>query len=178
MDTFKARFPARQETWLTFSSIIFVINVWAIINILRAVPSWILSRTIWEMIGIISYPLAFALIESLIFLVGLIFLAVILPKRVMREKFVGTSSLSALIATLGMVIAHLYGKELGIWSVRDFGWYLLILLGVVIVSWILVSVVKQLNDRVEDIAGRLTPLSTLYLVLDVAGLMIVIARNV
>jgi hypothetical protein len=74
--------------WLTLSSILFVINVWTIVNILRAIPSWIMSRTVWEVIGIISYPLTFALLESVLLLLGLVILAGILPGKFLREKFV------------------------------------------------------------------------------------------
>ncbi|MBE9474304.1 MAG: hypothetical protein IMY85_05390, partial [Chloroflexi bacterium] len=98
MATFSARFPSRVDLWLTLSSIIFVVNVWAIINILRAIPSWILSRTIWEIVGIISYPLAFALLESIVFLLGLVILAVILPGKLLRDNFVAQGSLASLLA--------------------------------------------------------------------------------
>lgn len=178
MDTFKARFPSRHATWLAFSSIVFVINVWAIINILRAVPSWILSRTIWEMIGIISYPLAFALIESAVYLLGLVILAIILPGKLLRESFAAQGSLAGLLVTLGMVLAHLYGNDFGIWSVRGFGKYLLILIGIVIASWVLLYFFKGLRMVIESIAERLSPLSTVYLVLDLFGVIIIIVRNV
>jgi hypothetical protein len=177
LDTFKARFPSRHATWLAFSSIVFVINVWAIINILRAVPSWILSRTIWEMIGIISYPLAFALLESAVFLIGLVILAVILPGKLLRESFAAQGSLAGLLATLGMVLGHLYGKDFGIWSVRGFSKYLLILVGIVIASWILIYFLKRLRSVIESIAERLSPLSTVYLALDLLAVIIIIVRN-
>ena len=177
MATFKARFPTRSETWLTLSSILFLINVWAIINILRAVPSWILSRTIWEMIGIISYPLAFALFESLLFLLWLVILAVILPKKVLRDNFVAMGSFSAVLATLGMVLAHLYGKDIGIWSVRDFGKYLFFLIGVVSLSWIPIYFFDRLAEIIESIASRLTPLSIVYLALDISAVIVVAIRN-
>ncbi len=177
MATFRSRFPSRSDMWLTFSSIIFVINVWAIINILRAIPSWILSRTIWEMIGIISYPLTFALIESLLFLAGLILLAVILPKQILRCNFVALGSFSALLGTLGMILAHFYGEELGIWMLRDFGKYLIVLIGIVIVGWVPVYYFNRLKKTIELIANRLTPLSTVYLALDIIAVMVIVIRN-
>lgn len=178
MDTFKAHFPSRVDTWLAFSSIIFVTNVWAIINILRAIPSWILSRTIWEMIGIISYPLAFALLESIVFLIGLVVLAAIFPGKLLRESFVAQGSLAGLLATLGMVLAHLYGKDFGIWSVSGFGIYVLVLIGIILISWILIYFFKRLKNVVESIAERLTPLSTVYLTLNISSLVVVVIRNI
>ena len=178
MDTFKAKFPTKGDTWLVLSSILFVINIWAIINILRAVPSWILSRTIWEMIGIISYPLAFALIESLIVLIGLIIVAVILPKKVLRDNFVSMGSLSAILASLGMIITHLYGEELDIWPLRDFGRYLLVLIGIVLLSWIPIYFVNGIAKSIKFISTRIKPLSIAYLVLDILALFVVVTRNI
>ena len=155
-----------------------MINVWAIINILRAVPSWILSRTIWEMIGIISYPLAFALVESIIFLGGLLVLAVILPGKLLRDNFVAQGSLASLLATLGMVVAHLYGKDYGIWSVRDFAKYVLVLLGIIIAAWILIYFFGKLKSMIEAIAERLTPLSTVYLAVNLLAGVIILVRNI
>jgi hypothetical protein len=176
--TFKARFPSREETWLTLSSILFLINVWAIINILRAVPSWIISRTIWEMIGIISYPLTFALFESILFLIGLIIMAVVLPRKILRENFVAMGSLAALLATLGMILAHIYGEDFGIWLVRDFGKYLLLLFGLVLVSWVSVYYFKRLAKTIESIVSRLTTLSTVYLAVDILAVFVILIRNI
>lgn len=178
MDTFKARFPSRHDTWLTFSSILFLVNVWAIINILRAVPSWILSRTIWEMIGIISYPLAFVLFETILFLIGLIILSVVLPRKTLRDNFVAMGSLAALLATLGMILAHIYGEGISIWLVRDFGKYLLKLFGLVLVSWVSVYYFKRLAKTIKSIASRLTPLSTVYLAVDFLAVIIIMVRNI
>jgi len=178
LDTFRARFPSRKDMWLTFSSVIFVINVWAIINILRAIPSWILSRTLWEMGSIISYPLSFALLESLAFLIGLVVLAVVLPGKLLRENFVAQGSLAGLLATLGMVLAHLYGKDFGVWSVRGFGKYVLVLIAIILVSWIMIYFFDKLKGVIEAVAERLTPLSIAYLVLDFLAVIVIIVRNI
>lgn len=178
MATFKARFPNRTDLWLTLSSILFVVNVWAIINILRAVPSWILSRTIWEMVGIISYPLGEALFESLVFLLGLVILAFILPGKFLRDNFIAQGSLAGLIASLGMILAHLYGDNFKVWSVRGFGKYVLLLLGIILVSWILLLFFTRISSIIKSIVERLTPLSTLYLALDLFAVVIVVVSNI
>jgi hypothetical protein len=130
------------------------------------------------MIGIISYPLAFALLESSLVLIGLILLAVILPGKLLRDSFVAQGSLAGLLATLGMVFAHLYGKGFGIWSVRGFGKYLLILVGIIFASWILIYYVKKLKSVVESIADRISPLSIAYLALDLLAVITIIVRNI
>ncbi|MFL7891712.1 MAG: hypothetical protein ACK2UM_07865 [Anaerolineales bacterium] len=178
MATFKSLFPSKADTWLTFSSILFLVNVWAIVTVLWTVPSMILSRTIWEMIGIISYSLAFALFESLLFLIGLIILAVILPKKFFRDKFVAMGSMAALLATLGMFFAHFYGENYGIWPVREFGKFLLILIGIILVSWVILYFFNRLASILESIAGFLTTLSAVYLAIDILAVIVVLIRNI
>jgi hypothetical protein len=137
-----------------------------------------MSRTIWEVIGIISYPLAFALLESVLFLLGLVILAVILPGKFLRERFVAQGSLASLIATLGMIVVHFYGNDLGIWSARDFGKYLLLILGIILLSWAMTYYIKNLNEIIDSIARRLTPLSTVYLALNVMAIIVIVIRNI
>jgi len=176
--TFKSRFPSRADTWLTFSSILFLVNVWTIVTVLWTVPSMILSRTIWEMIGIISYSLAFALFESILFLIGLIVLAVLLPKKFLRNNFIAMGSLAALLATLGMVFAHIYGEDFGIWPFREFGQFLLILIGIILVSWVLIYLFTQLASILKSIANLLTTLSSVYLVVDILAVIVILIRNI
>lgn len=155
-----------------------MINIWTIIIVLRAVPSWVMSRTVGEIIGIISYPLAFALLESVLFLLGLVILAVILPGNLLRDRFVAQGSLASLIAVLGMIVAHIYGSDFGIWAARDFGRYVLLLIGIILVSWVLIYFIKNLNRIIENIAKRLTPLTTVYLVLDIIAVLVIVIRNI
>jgi hypothetical protein len=133
---------------------------------------------IWEIIGVLSYPLLFALIESILFLGGLVLLAVILPGKFFRDRFISQGSLAGLLATLSMVTAHLYGSDFGVWSVRGFGKWLLVLLAAIVLSWLLVYFFKRLNDAIESIVKWLSPLSIAYLVVDVLAVFVVIFRNV
>lgn len=178
MATFKSRFPSKADTWLTFSSILFLVNVWTIVTVLWTVPSMILSRTIWEMIGIISYSLAFALFESILFLIGLIFLAVLLPKKFLRDNFVAMGSLAALLATLGMIFAHIYGEDFGIWPFREFGQFLLIIIGIILVSWVILYFFNRLASFLKSVAGFLTTLSAVYLAVDILAVIVVLIRNI
>jgi hypothetical protein len=107
-----------------------------------------------------------------------VILAFILPGKLLRESFAAQGSLAGLLVTLWMVLAHLYGNDFGIWSVRGFGKYLLILVGIVSASWVLLYFFKGLRMVIESIAERLSPLSTVYLALDLFGVIIIIVRNV
>jgi len=87
-------------------------------------------------------------------------------------------SLAALLATLGMILAHIYGEGISIWLVRDFGKYLLKLFGLVLVSWVSVYYFKRLAKTINSIASRLTPLSTVYLAVDFLAVIIIVVRNI
>jgi hypothetical protein len=49
---------------LAFGAIAFPIHVWAIVNILIVFPAWFIRLSMWELAGVISYPLVTALLES------------------------------------------------------------------------------------------------------------------
>jgi hypothetical protein len=129
------------------------------------------------MVGIISYPLTFTLIESILVLGGMVLLAVILPGKFFRDRFISQGSLAALLITLSMVIAHLYGTELGVWSVRGFARWLLILLGAIMLSWLLVYFFKRINEIVKSFVKWVSPLSIVYLGIDILSVFIVVFRN-
>ena len=86
--------------------------------------------------------------------------------------------MAGLLATLGMVLAHLYGMDFGIWSVRGLGQYVLVLVGIIITSWILIYYFKKLRNVIETIAERLTPLSTVYIAVDLLAVIIIVVRNI
>ena len=55
---------------------------------LRDVPSWALYMRYGEMFSSIAYTMSFALIETLILFLPVIFLGMLLPKRWVRDKYV------------------------------------------------------------------------------------------
>ena len=95
----------------------------------------------------------------------------------MRNKFVAVGSLTAFLAVLGMIIAHLFGKEMGIWSVKDFGRYLFVILGLVLVSWIPLYFSDRFSHAIKTIAERISPLSAVYLIMNIVAVLIMVVRN-
>jgi hypothetical protein len=173
---FRNRFPPRQEVLQVYTIISVPINIWAMIAVLRVVPSWILSMSIWEMIGVMAYPLAFALIESLFIFAILWILAVILPSSVYRARFVSQSTIIALLAATWGIIMQLWGQQLRLWTANRF-------VGIIILG-VLIIVLSFLNAHSEKsqktltmIAERLTILGIFYFIIDIFFLIIVIVNN-
>jgi len=54
--------------------------MWAVINLLETIPSWVLQLNAWENIEGISYTLTFALIESVFLFVLFIIVNIVVPK--------------------------------------------------------------------------------------------------
>ena len=108
----------------------------------------------------------------------MIILADLLPKKFLRNNFVAMGSLAALLATFGMIFAQIYGEDFGIWPVREFGQFLLILTGIILVSWVLIYFFKQLASILKSVANLLTTLSTVYLAVNILAVFVILIRNI
>jgi hypothetical protein len=157
---------------------VFLIQIWSIYNVLRAVPSWALAMDSWTLVGTIAYTQAFALIESLLIMAFLVMLAFILPGGLYRDRFVAQSSVALFLAAGGAILAHFKGVELGIWSTRGFMIWSAILLVLIGVTSLILARFDGLRKEIESLAERMQVLATVYIVMGVLSVMIVIIRNV
>jgi hypothetical protein len=161
-----------------FAVCAFPVHVWSIINVLRELPAWALRLSAWELTGVISYTLAFALVESALLLVGLLGLAVVLPAAILRRKFIALSSVLVLIHT-GWAIVLQYNFE----AIRSWGFQKLALLGLLYlitlgVPYLVVHRYERVERFLRVAVERLSVLSYLYISLDILGVLIVLMRNI
>ncbi len=177
MAIFRDRFPSRQAVFLVLAVCTVPIHIWALIALFRAIPSWVLMMTLWEMIGVMSYPLAFALFESLLILTGLLAAAAILPRKMYRERFVSQSTLILFFTTIWAVIMLIYGQEWRLWSSRGVLGGLLALFVVIAAFAILNARFFRLQKAIEALADRLVILGIVYIVMDIFFLFVFIYRN-
>jgi hypothetical protein len=175
--TFRERFPSRQAILIVFAACVVPIHVWAIIAILRAINPWMLSMTLWEVLGVIAYPLTFALFESLLILAGLWVTAILLPGKIYRNWFVSQSTLIIFFASIWAVIMQIYGQEWRLWSNRGLISGLLVLFVVIAVFTILNARFKRLQKAIEALAERLVILGIVYIIMDIFFLFVFIYRN-
>jgi hypothetical protein len=176
--TFRDRFPSRRDVLLVFAACAFPVHVWAIISMLWEFPAWILILTPWNMAGVIAYTLAFALLESLTILFGLLVLAIVLPGRWFRDSFVALSTMAVFVTTGWAILAHYNDVALQTWSIKSF----LLWAGVYLVSlgfsYALVQRFTKLGKLMVSLADRLLILAYLYLSLDVLSVAVIAVRNV
>jgi hypothetical protein len=174
--TFKARFPPRREIILVFVICSVPIHIWAAIALFRAIPSWVLSMSVWDMIGVMAYPLSFALLESCLVLAGLLITAIILPPKLYRNWFVSQSTIIIFLTSIWAVLLQIYGQDWGMWSSRGLIG-LLPLVVVIIILAILNAKFKRSQNVLEALAERMVVLGFLYVMIDVFFLLVLIFRN-
>jgi hypothetical protein len=146
------------------------------------VPAWILRLTILELVGVFSYPLLFALVESLLVFFSLALLVAWVPDRFLASdneeslgrRRVGVASLLVMATTLGSVLMHLWPAIVRDWRIVFAGLLpLVILIGGL--TWMRRS--PRFLAGTAKVLDRLTLLTAVYTVIDLFGVGIVLLRN-
>lgn len=180
-NSLKARLPTRQEALAVFSVIVFIVFSWTLYRVIWWVPSWLEYLSIWSILIILAYVLAFALFESLAVFSLIVFLGLLFPKKYFKDQFiVQGSALSALLGVVAFLVQRkislIYRLEL--WQTLTYP--ALILIGVIALVPIISIVLKRINllSRLAlVIAERMTIFAYLYVPLGLIGALVVIARN-
>lgn len=149
------------------------IHLWAIVNMLRDVPSWLHYMKNTEIVGSVAYTLTFTLVETLIVFFIVLAVGMVLPKRWVPNTYATLSSvmlieLAIMAAILQHFILQYLPKRLLLAS------YLLIL----VLTVLTVPRFSKVRHYTRALAERLTVLTFLYIFIDIVGVIIVIARNV
>lgn len=178
MVTFRSRFAPRRDILLLFGACVFPVQVWSIVNVLREVPAWVLRLSLWDLIGVIAYTQAFALLESAIIFLVLILLGAILPGRLFRDRFVAQGSMAVFLTSAWAVAAHYSDDAIRLWSAKMFLLGFAVYLASVAVFYGLIHRHDRLAEAIRSLVERLLVLSLLYVSIDVLSLLIVAFRNV
>lgn len=183
---------SKQSLWALFLTCAFPIHLWALILIFRDI-SWVAERTnMWDAIGVASYGLLNAFIESLFFFISLAVLGLLISTKWSEDRRI------ALLSVLALILAFwaIEGQAYFIW-----GSYVpeqmlryvaaskhplrILYAGVLftVVSTIIIPVYLALkSDRfsrlIHGFAERLSLLTMLYLFFDFLALIVIIIRNV
>jgi hypothetical protein len=176
LDFLKRRLPARSETILVASMAVFLIFTWALRNIFFQYPSYILSYNVGDILAIIAYHMAFALIESALVVTVFVALAFLLPGKWFKEGFAYKASLGILaLAAVSIYLQAVMTNQPKIpWLATQLGRGLLVWLAAVLVAHF-VPFVKKI---VLNILDRLTIFLYLYLPVGLLSLLVVIVRLV
>jgi hypothetical protein len=158
----------------------------------RDVP-WAIERfNQWDAVGLVSYALMFALIESIFVSIFFLIINAFIPNRFGLKQRLSILSVMVLMIWVWGVLGQLYflvtSRVNKIFSIllshssRPLLMIYIILIPLVGFSTFLplLYLVKkpQLAARIADILDRISTLSILYLLLDVVGIFIVLYRNI
>ena len=178
MNFIKSRFASRDQLILLFAACVFIIHVWSIISVLREVPAWVLRLNFWDLIGVIAYTQVYALAESVIVFLILIFIAAILPAKLFRDKLVALGTMVVLISSIWFVFAHYYDHVIRLWGLRQFLFVFLAFLVSILIPYVLIQRYSKIADIVATIVERIAVLAYVYVFLDLISIVIIVIRNI
>jgi len=170
----------------------FPLHLWALLMAFRDL-SWLTDRTnIWDALGVTSYGLVFAFIESLFVFLFFFLLGFLIAKTWDSQKRLALLSGLVLILSLWAILSQLYflldvspsnfliGFFVSIshplralYAVTAFA----VLLTLLIPTWFILRSEKTVRFM-QGLIDRLSLLASVYLFFDAIGLIVVIVRNV
>jgi len=182
---------SKQKLWSLFLTCAFPFHLWTLIKVFRDL-SWVTERTnAWDAVGLASYGMLFALVESLLAFFVVVLLGLVMPKHWDDDRWISFLSLLFLItAVWGMI-----GQLLFLWNIQLpsqamkflvgsrhplrwlYGGSLVIVLATVVLPVYLFFRSSKFSLLVQDFTDRLSVLTIFYLLFDLAGFTIVLIRN-
>lgn len=186
------KYYSKQDLWSLFLICAFPLHFWTLLLAFRDV-SWVAERTnFWDAIGVVSYGMIFAFVESLLFFLLASFCGLLISQWWGKEKRLAITSILVLVLALWAMLGQLVALQ--DWDVPD------LLLGflvgsahplrniyIIILSFIVPSVVlpilivyksEKILRIILDMVDRVSLLTLVYLLLDFMALVIVIIRNI
>ena len=185
------KYYSRQRLWTLFLACAFPIHVWVIILIFNDVE-WIAKRSnFWDSIGVASYGLVFAFVESFLLFLAAALLGFLVSTKWGVERRIALMSTLATILALWAMAGQLYffmnapfpeswivflaslGRPLRFLYVAAL---VVVLPTVLIPTWLLLKFDKPLKFITATLE-KISLLTSFYLFFDLIGLVVLVSRN-
>ena len=182
---------SRQGLWSLFLISAFPLHLWTLILAFRDV-SWLTERTnVQDAIGVVSYGLLFALIESILIFLVLVLIGLITPWRWEPERRITFLAFLVLITSMWAMI----GQLLFLWNVSipdaaieflrrsdhpvriTYAVCLMVVTPTVLLPAFSLLRTNKAVTVMQNLMERLSLLSMFYLVFDLLGVIIIVFRN-
>lgn len=182
----------KQGLWSLFLMCAFPLHLWTLILVFQDV-SWVTERTnSWDAIGVASYGMLFALVESILVFILFALIGFVTPKQWNADKRIAFLSMVYLLLAAWGILAQL----VFLWDVQlpsstmqflsgsghPLRWLYAGTLAIVIPTIILPVYFFLRTDKpfkfMQEVIDRLSLLTMLYLFFDVLGLIVVVIRNI
>jgi len=172
------RLPSAREALYTYLACLVPIVAWSVFRVLdNGLPTWSRQMRAWDVVGVIAYVQAFALVESTVVFIPLLFLSMVLPLRWFRDKFVALATGIVYLSAAWFVFAQLNDDALRWWGFRP----LLPWVGTYCASVLVLSALIHRSSGVEALINsfvhRVILLASTYLLIALAAVVIVLVRN-
>jgi hypothetical protein len=183
---------SKQGLWALFLICAFPLHVWTIILAFRDF-SWVTERTnSWDAIGVVSYGLVFAFVESVLVFLVAILLGFLVSRKWNEDRRLALVGILVFITSLWAMLSYLYfmlnvslpGETITFLAGQAHPLRFLYALSLVLVvlTVIFPTYLVLRSDKVlkgmQGFFDRLSLLTMFYLFFDIVGLVIVIIRNV
>jgi hypothetical protein len=171
------RLPKRTEIELVLGFLLFAVFTWSVRGFLSELPSFLLYYNLGDIFGVFSYMMAFALLESLIIMGLLLFIAFVFPEKWLCQKFAHKAT--ALVLVSGGAMIYFQNiltfqlpslKELALGVGIPF-------LTLIVLLYFLVNN-QRLQSVFDNILERFRIFSYIYVPLGLIGFFLVIVRNI
>jgi hypothetical protein len=172
-----SRFPSKAQILPALVACALPVFAWAVLTYLYALPGFLVRLNLWDTIGTASYPLAFALIESLVLLAPLVVAAAVLPPRLFKDHFVAISTAIVFVSSGWMMRANYLRIDLAGLDTAQVGAILAQYLVSLVIPIVLIVRFKRIEQIIQTIIERVSVLVYLYLGLGCIAFIIVVLRN-
>jgi hypothetical protein len=167
----------KQAAFLLLVAVVVPLHFWSFISTLWQVPSWLLSYTLWDMIGFASYIQLFSLVEAVLVFLLLLGLSLLLARFIPRPQFVALSMVLVLLTALWLayllfnpnILIQVKVTPLLVWSLS-----LLIALAL---SFFVIRRSQRAEQTALSVVSRLAILAVFYLAIDAVLIAIIFVRN-
>ena len=176
-----SKIPTRREFLPVFSLILFIAYSWTIYRMLFQIPSWLYSHSKTGIFFLAVYVFAVALIESLLLFGFVLFVSLIMPRRIFRDQFIAQGSLVVIACTIWALILKFQSESSGSRDLIEVSaWILIFLLSlllIAVVSSFLMQRYPRGKSMLEAIADRMIIFAWIYVPVGLVSLAIVLVRN-
>jgi len=66
LNFFKERLPSNADMFTVLGVVVFIVHSWSVRGFLFKLPSFMLYLSVWDILSVFSYMMAFALLEAML----------------------------------------------------------------------------------------------------------------
>ncbi|MBK6793223.1 MAG: hypothetical protein IPG80_11985 [Anaerolineales bacterium] len=170
------RLPNRNQLLPVYAVGVTILYSWAIIVTIRSsLFTWVLYLNVPEILTLVAYILAGAFLESLLLIAALTIFGVLLPSKLLTEKFILRGTILT-ITFLSSIMFYYTQTPLGEALVDIYKWVLFFTVSTV--GFLLAAEnIQTIKNTVELIADRAMVFLYIYLPISIISVIVVIIRS-